>query len=383
MFFPDQELVSFRKSVAKWVNENLTPNALAWDEEGIFPKNVFTQAGKLGFLGIRHDPKWGGLGLDFNYTAAFIEELTKSNNCGVSMALMVQCEIATPIINELGTDEQKNLFLKPSITGEKIAALGISEPNCGSDVANIETTAKSVGDDYVINGSKMWITNGTRADFITLAVRTRVQSLEGVSLVTFPTNVKGFEVGKKLKKIGNLSSDTAILYFDNCKIPKRFILGEENLGFQHIMTNFQGERLVAALCAVAISENIIKDTIEYGIQRKAFGKPLIKFQALKHKVAEHMATVKAAKCLTYHAIDLFNKYRANKGNMPVSEVSMAKLMATDMAQKVAYDCQQIFGGMGYVTENPVARAWCDLRLLTVGAGASEVMKEIISKCNGF
>ncbi len=369
---------AFRASVRKWVERELAPHAVEWDRAGIFPLEVFKQAGELGFLGINHDPKYGGSGLDYWYVTAFCEALAHSRNAGVNMALLVQSQMATPIINEIGTDEQKREFLEPALKGEKIAALGVSEPGAGSDVANIKTTARRDGDDYVINGSKMWITNGTRADFITLAVRTGDAGYGGISLLTFPTDVKGFQVSKKLDKVGNLSSDTAILFFDNCRVPARYVLGEENEGFYHIMTNFQGERLVGALTATAAMEKMLEDTIRYGTEREAFGKPLIKFQVWRHKFVEHLTSLEAAKRLNYHAVELFD----SKENS-VKEISMAKLFAGDLAQKVAYDCQQFYGGMGYIDETDVARAWRDLRLITIGGGTSEIMKEIISKLVGL
>ena len=230
---------AFRKSARTWVERELAPHALEWDRAGIFPREIFKQAGELGLLGISHGTEWGGSGLDSWYVTAFAEELVRSHNAGVNMALLVQSQMATPIINEIGTEEQKREFLAPALAGEKIAALGVSEPGCGSDVASIQTTARRDGDDYVINGSKMWITNGTRADFITLAVRTGDPGYGGISLLTFPTDVKGFQVSKKLDKVGNLSSDTAILFFEDCRVPRRYLLGEENEGFYHVMTNFQ------------------------------------------------------------------------------------------------------------------------------------------------
>jgi citronellyl-CoA dehydrogenase len=375
-FTPEHE--AFRKSVRQWVERELAPHALEWDRAGIFPKEVFKQAGELGFLGISHDPAYGGSGLDYWYVTAFCEELVRSRNAGVNMALLVQSQMATPIINEIGTDEQKRLFLEPALKGEKIAALGVSEPSVGSDVANLKTTARRVGDDYVINGSKMWITNGTRADFITLAVRTGEVGYGGVSLLTFPTDTKGFSVSKKLDKIGNLSSDTAILFFEDCKVPARYLLGEENEGFYHVMTNFQGERLTAAIIAAAGMERMIEDAVKYGNERSAFGKPLIKYQVWRHKFVEHLAHIEAARRLTYHAVELFQA----KEN-PVKEISMAKLVTGDLAQKVAYDCQQFFGGMGYIEETDIARAWRDIRLITIGGGTSEIMKEIVSKLVGF
>ena len=373
-----QEHEAFRRTVRAFAEKELAPHALEWDRAGIFPREIFKKCGELGFFGINHDPKWGGSGLDYWYVTAFCEELSYSHNAGVNMALLVQSQIATPIINEIGTDEQKQQFLQPAILGEKVAALGVSEPGCGSDVASLKTTARRVGDDYLINGSKMWITNGTRADFITLAVRTGPEGHGGISLVTFPTDAKGFSVSKKLEKIGNLSSDTAILFFEDCRIPARYLLGQENEGFYHIMTNFQGERLIAALMAVSGMERMLEEAIGYGREREAFGRPLIGFQVWRHKLVEHMAAIEAAKRLTYHAVDLFNR----KQN-PVKEISMAKLFAGDLAQKVAYDCQQLHGGMGYIEETHVARAWRDIRLITIGGGTSEIMKEIVSKLAGL
>ena len=369
---------AFRKTVRTFVEKEMAPYGLEWDRAGIFPRELFKKCGELGFLGINHDPKFGGSGLDYWYVTVFAEELSRSLNAGVNMALLVQSQMATPIINEIGTDEQKREFLEPALKGEKIAALGVSEPGCGSDVASIKTTARRDGDDYVINGSKMWITNGTRADFITLAVRTGEAGYGGISLVTFPTDVKGYGVSKKLDKVGNLSSDTAILYFEDCRIPARYVLGEENQGFYHVMTNFQGERLVGAITTVGGMDRMLEDAIQYGGEREAFGRPLIKFQVWRHKFVEHLAAVEAARRLTYHAVDLFDR-----GENPVKEVSMAKLFAGDLAQRVAYDCQQFFGGMGYIEETPIARMWRDVRLITIGGGTSEVMKEIISKLYGF
>jgi len=371
-YTPEHE--AFRQTVRQFVEKEMAPHALEWDKAGIFPREVFNKCGELGFFGINHDPKYGGSGLDYWYVTAFTEELVRSHNAGVNMALLVQGQMATPIINEIGTDEQKREFLQPALMGEKIAALGITEPGCGSDVAGLKTTARRVGDELVINGSKMWITNGTRCDFITLGVRTGGPGYEGVSLVTFPTDVRGFQVSKKLEKIGNLSSDTAILYFEDCRIPARYLLGEENQGFYHIMTNFQGERLTAAIVTCAGMEQMVADAIRYGTEREAFGKPIIKFQVWRHKFAEHLSAIEAAKRLTYHAVAMFDA-----GEPAVKQISMAKLFAGDLAQRVAYDCQQFFGAMGYIEETHISRAWRDVRLITIGGGTSEVMKEIISK----
>lgn len=363
-----------RDTVKQFAQREIAPYAEEWDAEGIFPREVFKQAGDLGLFGIRLDPKYGGSGLDWWATAAFIEGLSYTTSGAVNMAIMVQSDMTLPFIDDVGTPEQKAEFLAPAIAGEKMAALGISEPGGGSDVAAIKTRAKIEGDDLVISGQKLWITNGTRADFILLAVRTAEDRYKGITFCLFPTDVKGFSVGKKLKKVGNLASDTAELFFDNCRIPKRYVLGEMNRGFYYVMENFQGERLVAALGAVYGMERAIEMAKAYGKEREAFGHPLGQFQVWRHRFAELSTQVEASKWLTYRALDLFNrKLKA------VREVTMAKLHTSDLSQRVMYDCMQIFGGFGYTTEYPISRLWRDARLHTIGAGASEVMKEILAK----
>ncbi|MFL5391131.1 MAG: acyl-CoA dehydrogenase family protein [Myxococcales bacterium] len=371
-FTPEHDL--FRKNLRSYVERELAPHALEWDEAGIFPREVFRGLAELGALGVNYPEEVGGSGGDYWHVVVLAEELVRSQNSGVNMGVLVQAQIATPIIAEIGTAEQKREFLAPALAGDKIAALGISEPDAGSDVANIKTTARRVGDDYVINGAKMWITNGSRADFITLAVRTGGPGYGGVSLLTFPTDAKGFSVSKKLEKIGNLSSDTALLFFEDCRVPARYLLGEENEGFYHVMTNFQGERLVASVGAVAGMQQMVDDAIRYGNERSAFGKPLVKFQVWRHKLVEHLTAIEAARWLTYRACDLFARKEP-----AVKEISMAKLFAGDLIQRVVYDCMQFHGGMGYVVETPVARAFRDARLLSIGGGTSEIMKEIIAK----
>ncbi len=369
---------SFRQTVRRFA-ERLAPHAEEWDDAGLFPREVFTEAAELGLFGIRVAPELGGSGLDWWYTAAYVEELTRTRSAGLNMALMVQSDMATPIIEEIGSDELKQDFLVPAVRGEKIAALGISEPGGGSDVAAVRTTARRDGDDYVINGQKLWITNGTRADFITLAVRTGEDGYGGVSLLVFPTDVKGFSVGRSIKKIGNKCSDTAELFFEDCRVPQRFRLGEENQGFAHIMTNFQGERLVAALSSVAGAQLAVEDAIAYGREREAFGRPILKFQVWRHRFAEHLTAIEAARRLTYYAIE--RVIREPLG--ATREITMAKLFAGDLLQRVMYDCLQFHGGFGYTTEYPVGRAWTDARLVTIGAGTSEVMKEILVKLYGL
>ncbi len=363
-----------RDTVKQFAQREIAPYAEEWDAEGIFPRELFKKAGDLGLFGIRLDPKYGGSGLDWWATAAYIEGLSYTTSGAVNMAIMVQSDMTLPFIDDVGTPEQKAEFLAPAIAGEKMVALGISEPGGGSDVAAIKTRAKIDGDDLVISGQKLWITNGTRADFILLAVRTAEERYKGITFVLFPTNVKGFSVGKKLKKVGNLASDTAELFFDNCRIPKRYLLGEMNRGFYYVMENFQGERLVSAIGAVYAMERAIELAKAYGKEREAFGQPLGQFQVWRHKFAEMDTQVEAAKWLTFRALDLYNrKLKA------IREITMSKLHTSELSQRVMYDCMQIFGGFGYTTEYPISRFWRDVRRHTIGAGASEVMKEILAK----
>ena len=375
-FTPEHEL--FRQTVETFCKEEIAPHALQWEQEGLFPREIFRKAGALGLFGINKGAKWGGSELDYWYTVAYVEALSHAQSAPVALALMVQSDMATPIIDAVGSDEVKAEFLAPAIAGEKIAALGVTEPDAGSDVASIRTTARSDGDDYVINGQKTFITNGTRADFITLAVRTGEAGYAGISFVVVPTDVKGFSVGRKLEKVGNRASDTAEVFFEDVRVPKRYRLGEENEGFLHIMTNFQGERLAGAISATAGMDLMIREAIAYGWERKAFDRPIVKFQVWRHKFAELMAAVEASRQLNYKAADLFDR-----GEPATKEISMAKLFAGDLAQRVAYECMQFHGGNGYMLEYPIARAWRDVRLITIGGGTSEIMKEIIAKCEGL
>src|SRR5215475_2949864 len=266
-FTEEHDLI--RQTVTEFCKKEIAPYAAEWDEAGIFPRELFTKAGALGMFGIRIDPQWGGSGQDWWATAAYVEAMSNSDSGSINMAFLVQSDMALPVIQELGTEEQKAEFIPRAVSGEWIGALGISEPGGGSDVAAIKTRARIEGGDLIISGQKLWITNGTRADFIVLAVRTGGEGYKGVSLVLFPTATKGFSVGKKLKKIGNLASDTAELFFDECRVPVSNILGEKDRGFYYIMENFQGERLVASLGAVASMEKSIRYAIDYGRQRKA------------------------------------------------------------------------------------------------------------------
>jgi citronellyl-CoA dehydrogenase len=364
-----------RDAARQYAEAELAPHRFEWDKAGEYPhRQVFKQLADLGMLGIRFDPEVGGLGLDWWSTVAMIEGLSYCRNAGLMMSILVDTDMATPIIDEIGTKEQKAEFLTPIIAGEHIAALGVTEPGAGSDVAGIRTTARRDGDDYVINGAKTYITNGAIADTITLAVRTGPDGHGGISLVLFPTNTPGFSVGRKLDKVGTRCVDSCEIHFDNCRIPRRNLLGHENAGFIYVMQNFQGERLVAGIMAYMGMKLSLDDAIRYGQERSAFGRPVGSFQVWKHKFAEHLASLEAAKALTYMAVQ-----ELERGKDPTKIVSMVKLFCGDLAQKVTYDCLQIHGGYGYIEEYDIARQYRDVRLLTIGGGASEVMKEIIWK----
>jgi citronellyl-CoA dehydrogenase len=375
-FKAEHELL--RKTVREWCLNDLRPHADAWEDARLFPREVFTQAGELGLLGIRVPEQWGGQGLDWWFTTAYAEEMVHCGMAGLTMALLVQSDMATPVIHEIGNDYHKANFLAPAVKGQAIAALGVSEPDVGSDVANLRTTARRDGDDLVINGAKTYITNGTRADFITLAVRTGGEGFKGISLVLFPTDTKGFKVTKKLEKLGNHSSDTAELFFEDCRIPAKNLLGHENAGFYYIMQNFQGERLVGALSSVAGAQRVLDQTIQFCDDRKAFGRALLGFQTVRHQLVQLEAELEAARQLCYRAVDLVNR----KQNA-MREITMAKLIAGELANRVVDRCLQLHGGAGYMAEYEVSRAWRDTRLITIGGGTSEIMREILVKVHGL
>jgi citronellyl-CoA dehydrogenase len=380
MPFPpfNEEHAQLRRTIRQYCEDKLAPHAYEWDKAGGFPRSVYKDLAELGMLGIRFPEAVGGLGLDWWYSVAFMEELVHAKSGGVMMSILVDTDMATGVIAEVGTPEQQQEFLAPVVAGDWVAALGVTEPDAGSDVANIRTTARKDGGDYVISGQKTYITNGDFCDFVTMVVRTGEPGFGGISLILVPTDVKGFSVGRKLDKLGTRAVNSCELHFDEVRVPQRNLLGVENMGFLYLMNNFQGERIAAAIMAYAGAEKQIRDAIKYGEQRRAFGRPIIKFQWWRHKFAEHLAKVEAARALTYRAVQL-----AVDGENPTREVSMAKLFAGELAQTVAYDCLQFHGGYGYIEEYDIARGFRDARLITIGGGTSEVMREIIAKWEGF
>lgn len=375
-FTEEHELI--RATVKRFCLDEIAPRAQEWEEAHAYPKELFKRAADLGLFGIRIAPEWGGVGMDWWATAAAYDALRYTDFPSLNIGFMVQADLTIPLIGDLGTDEQKLEFMKPAVEGNRIAALAISEPGCGSDVAAMRTTAREVGGELVITGQKLWITNGVIADFLLLAVRTGDHRHRGISLVLMPTDVKGFSVGKRIGKVGHVASDTAHLFFDEVRIPTRFVLGRRNHGFYYIMGHFQGERLATSLLVLSFMDRSLELAIHYGKERHAFGHPVIKNQVWRHRFAEHRASVEAARWLVYHALDLMNrKKKADR------EISMAKLFTTDLSQRVTYDCMQMFGGFGYTTEYPIGRIWRDMRLYTIGAGTSEIMKEILAKQDGL
>jgi alkylation response protein AidB-like acyl-CoA dehydrogenase len=372
MFTEEHEL--FRDSVRKYVEKELAPHAEEWEEAEEFPNTVFTRMGELGFLGLRYPEKYGGQNCDFLFSIVLAEELGRSGMGSIGMAVAVQSEMATPPIHKFGSEEQKMKYLLPANQGKKIACLGITEPNAGSDVAAIQTTARREGDQWVINGRKIFITNGVRADFITLVARTgEKKGYKGVSLFLVDKGTPGFTVTRKLDKVGMRSSDTAELLFEDCRVPASAMLGEEGRGFYHIMWELQGERIMGAANAVSRGQMAYELALKYAQERVQFGKPLAHFQVTRHRLADMGTEIEAARHLIYYCAWMFQN-----GEYPVKEISMAKLFAAQAAARVADAALQIHGGYGYMMEYPIQRYWRDIRLSRIGGGTDEIMKEIIA-----
>jgi alkylation response protein AidB-like acyl-CoA dehydrogenase len=377
-FIFSDEHDQLRESIAAFVARELAPHAEEW-EKTTFPDSVFRRMGELGFLGLSYPERYGGQGGDYFSNIVLAEELVKSNSGGLATAIAVHTDMATPPILQFGTEEQKQRYLVPAIAGEKISALAISEPDAGSDVAAIKTRAVRDGDEYVINGSKMYITNGARADFIVLVAKTDVSAgYNGISLFIVDTATPGFVVERKLEKLGLHSSDTTLLAFDNVRVPVDALLGEEGKGFYHIMWELQGERMVSAAGCVATAQYAFDLTLKYAQERAAFGRPIGHFQTIRHKFAEMATKIEAARQLAYNTAWHF----AN-GGYPVREISMAKVFCARVACEVADECIQIHGGAGYMTEYGVERIWRDARLQRIGAGTDEIMLEVIGKSYGL
>lgn len=374
-----EEHEALRKVIRRFVEKEVAPHIEKWEKDGEFPIEIVKRMGDLGFLGLRYPEKIGGQGGDYFTGLIFAEEMAKCGCGGFPMAIAVQTDMATPPIAEFGNEDQIKRFLIPAIKGEKLAAIGISEANHGSDVASIETRAKKDGDDWIINGSKMFITNGMRADFVTLVTRTSdAPGYKGISIFLVDLDSPGVSVSKRLDKVGMRSSDTAELIFDNVRVPHANLLGEEGKGFSYIMWELQGERMISAAGSVGMAEYAYNLALDYAKTRKQFNQPIANFQIISHMLAEMKTEIEVCKELTYATA-----YQFSKGNILSKEISMTKLAAAQMAHWVADRALQIFGGNGYMAEYPIERIWRDTRLHRIGAGADEVMKEIIAKQMGL
>jgi alkylation response protein AidB-like acyl-CoA dehydrogenase len=368
-----------RDSIRRFVAKELRPHAQQWEDDRWFPNEVFEKMAAHGFLGLKYPEQYGGEGGDYLHDAVLIEELTHSGSGGLSAGIGAHVNIGTPPIFKFGTEDQKQRFLVPGIKGQKIAALGITEPGTGSDVASITTAAKKVDGGWVVNGAKTFITGGVRADVVVTAVKTSADGGHGgLSFLLIEKGMEGFTVSKKLEKLGWHASDTAELAFQDVFVPEQNLLGEENKGFYLIMANFQWERIAMALGAVAAMQRLLDTSIEYSLERQAFGRQIGKFQAIRHKVAGMAVKLESSRALTYHALRLFHE-----GHDAIREVTMAKLLSQRAACEVADDAIQIHGGAGYMKEYEVERAARDLRLGPIGGGTDEIMKEILGRQMGL
>ncbi|MFP5224457.1 MAG: acyl-CoA dehydrogenase family protein [Actinomycetota bacterium] len=377
LFTQDHE--ALRSSARAFIEKELLPHADGWEAADGFPDSVFTQLGEAGFLGLTYPERLGGQGGDYLSGLVFKEEMTRCGSGGLSMAVAVQTDMATPPILKFGTPEQQEEYLRPAIAGTSVACLGITEPEAGSDVANIQTRARRDGSDWVINGRKIFITNGVRAHYCTLVARTSDEpGHNSFSLFIVPTDLPGWSVARKLDKLGMRSSDTAEIAIDDVRVPADALLGEENAGFPQIMWELQGERLVGAAGQVAGAAFLLEKCIAYAKERKTFGKPIGSYQAIGHMIADLATKVEASRALIYDAA-----WRFATGTYPVREITTAKLYGSIISNEVTNAAMQIFGGAAYTTDLPIERAWRDTRLIRIGAGADEVMREIIAKTMGL
>jgi len=377
MYFTDAH-EELRLHVRKFLEKEVQPHLDEW-EETTFPDSIFRRFGELGFLGLRYPPEYGGQGGDYFSAVVLSEEMAKLACGGLGMAVAVQAEMATPPVFRFGTEEQKQRWLVPAIKGEQIAALAITEPDAGSDVAGITTVATRFGDEFIVNGRKIFITNGARCHWVLLVTKSgRERGHKGYNLLVIERGTKGFEVTRKLQKLGMHSSDTAELLFEDCHVPVANLIGDEGEGFKNLMWELQGERMIAAAGAIAGAQRVFEYAMEYAKNRKAFGRSISDFQVIKHKLVDMGTKIAGIQAFVYQTAKLWDQ-----GEYPVREISQAKLLATQAACEVADEAIQILGGHGYMREFPVERAWRDARLARIGAGTDEIMKEIIAKTYGL
>ncbi|MBU6951931.1 acyl-CoA dehydrogenase family protein [Hahella sp. HN01] len=374
-----QEHSELRRTVRNFVQNEINPHIDEWEKAGAYPmREIFKKLGELGLLGIHKPEEYGGLGLDYSYNLAAAEELGACGAGGVPLSIGVQTDMCTPAIARFGSHELKSEFLTPAIRGEMIGCIGVSETSAGSDVAGLKTNARKDGDDYVINGSKMWITNSPQADFMCLLANTSDDKPhKNKTLMVVPMNLPGIEVAPHLDKLGMRSSETAQVFFDDVRIPQRYRIGAEGMGFMMQMVQFQEERMWGAANTIKALEACVTQTIAYCRERKTFGQPLIDNQYIHFRMAELQTEIEALRALTYQACELYIQ-----GKDVTQLASMAKLKAGRLGREVTDSCLQYWGGMGYMWDNPVSRAFRDVRLVSIGGGADEIMLGIICKLMG-
>lgn len=371
-FTEEHEL--FRESLRSFLDKEVKPNINQWEEDRRIPRDIWKKMGEMGFLGLSYPEEYGGMNLDFFYDVVFNEELGRMNSGGFAITEQVTQYMSGPYILKYGSEALKQKYLPGIIKGELICSIGITEPGAGSDAKNIQTKAIKEGDHYIVNGSKTFITNGVYGDFIVTVVKTNPEAgTAGVSLLVIDRNAEGVSA-TKLKKLGWHASDTAELSFDNVKVPVENLVGEEGRGFYYLMNGLQLERLVAVPTCVIGMEWAIEETLKYMSEREAFGRPISKFQVLRHRIAQMASEVEALKAFSYYCCRLYDDKVYD-----VKLCSMAKLLATELAEKVSTQCLQMFGGYGFMEEYPLARMYRDVRVGTIGGGSSEIMREIIAK----
>jgi acyl-CoA dehydrogenase len=377
-FGPEHD--ELRESVGRFVGAEIAPHVDEWEAAREFPRELFGRCAELGFLGLKFPERYGGQGGDHVHDAVWVEELARAGGSGgVAAGLNAHASIAMPPIMNFGSEEQKQRWLVPGIAGRMVGALGITEPGAGSDVAAIQTTARRDGDRYIVNGAKTFITNGVRADFLVCACKTSAEGGHGgISFLVLERGMPGYEVASKLEKMGWHSSDTGELSFTDVEVPAENLLGEENGGFKLIMANFAWERLLMAVGAVGAMQRLIETTVAYAKEREAFNRPIGKFQAIRHQVAEMATAAEVSRAQTYAALRLFHE-----GGNCIREVAIAKLLTQRTVLEIADQCLQIHGGYGYMREYGIERAVRDARLGPIGGGTDEVMKEIIGKTMGL
>ncbi|MBA4722562.1 MAG: acyl-CoA dehydrogenase family protein [Alcanivorax sp.] len=367
------------ESVKKFVATQINPYVDEWEKEGIFPAHeLFKKMGDKGFLGIAKPEQFGGMGLDWSYNLAFCEAMGEVNGGSIPMAVGVQTDMATPALAKQGSDALREEFLVPAIAGDYVACIGVSEPGAGSDVASIRTHARKDGDDYIINGGKMWITNGTQADFMCLLANTGDGPVhKNKSLIVLPLKSKGVTIARKLDKLGMRASDTAEIWFEDVRVPQRYRIGEEGMGFIYQMQQFQEERLWGAACNLRYMDIAVQDVITYTRDRQAFGKSLLDNQVVHFRLAELQTEIEALRSMVYRAVE-----QMINGEDVTYLASMAKLKTGRLCREVADSCLQYYGGMGFMNETPITRMYRDTRLTSIGGGADEVMLGIIAKFMG-